>query len=63
MVLILSRVQNVAKRLETSRINTMRYVYKIKPDSRGLDPRIHVIRVRPAKSLKGLLVCRLRKGD
>jgi hypothetical protein len=38
MVLILSRVQNVSKRLETSRINAMRHVYKIKPDSSGLDP-------------------------
>jgi len=41
MVLTLSRVQNVAKRLETSRINAMQFVYKIKPDSRGLDPGIH----------------------
>jgi hypothetical protein len=33
MVLILFRVQNVAKRLDPRRINAMRFVHKIKPDS------------------------------
>jgi len=40
-VLPLSRVQNVAKRLEASRINTVHPVQKFKPDSTGLDPGIH----------------------
>jgi hypothetical protein len=35
MVLILFRVQNVAKRLDLRRINAMRFVHKIKPDSSG----------------------------
>jgi hypothetical protein len=36
MVLILFRVQNVAKRLDLRRINAMRFVHKIKPDSSGV---------------------------
>jgi hypothetical protein len=31
------RVQETRQRLNTSTINTVRSVYKIKPDSRGLD--------------------------
>jgi hypothetical protein len=38
MVLILFRVQNVAKRLDPRRINAMRFVHKIKPDSSGSSP-------------------------
>jgi short subunit dehydrogenase-like uncharacterized protein len=34
--LILFRVQNVAKRLDLRRINAMRFVHKIKPDSSAL---------------------------
>ncbi|WP_210302726.1 hypothetical protein, partial [Rhodobium orientis] len=34
-------VSNAAKRLKPSRINAMHPVYKIRPDSSGLDPAIH----------------------
>ncbi|CUX35313.1 hypothetical protein AGR6A_Cc30034 [Agrobacterium sp. NCPPB 925] len=36
----------VAKRSNTSRINTVRHVYKFKPDSSGLVPRIqpHIVK-------------------
>ncbi|MGO9483777.1 MAG: hypothetical protein ACLPX9_04200, partial [Rhodomicrobium sp.] len=44
MALIPFRVQIVAKRPDRSRINVMRSVHKIKPDSRGLDPAIHAAR-------------------
>ncbi|CAH1669275.1 hypothetical protein CHELA20_50471 [Hyphomicrobiales bacterium] len=33
-----ARVQNTGKCLETSRINAMRHVHKIQPDSRGSSP-------------------------
>jgi hypothetical protein len=46
MVLILFRVQNVAKRLDLRRINAMRFVHKIKPDSSGLDPATQPASVR-----------------
>jgi hypothetical protein len=39
----LFRVQNVAKRLEHRRINAMRLVYKIKPDTRGFMRAIHLV--------------------
>ncbi|MGO9483697.1 MAG: hypothetical protein ACLPX9_03800, partial [Rhodomicrobium sp.] len=38
MALIPFRVQIVAKRPDRSRINVMRSVHKIKPDSRGSSP-------------------------
>jgi len=41
MVVVLPRVQIVAKGLVTSRINAMQSVYIFKPDSSGLDPRVH----------------------
>ena len=37
------RVQIVAKRLDASSINAMHHVYKIKPESGGLDPAISLI--------------------
>jgi hypothetical protein len=48
-VLILFRVQNVAKRLDLRRINAMRFVHKIKPDSSGVDPATQPPRVCAAK--------------
>jgi hypothetical protein len=51
MVLIPSGVQNVAKRLEPRRINAMRIVYKIKPDSSGFMQGTHFLFQRSAQQI------------
>jgi MFS superfamily sulfate permease-like transporter len=66
MVLILFRVQNVAKRLDLRRINAMRFVHKIKPDSSGIVAALLVLglavfgpslmRHVPAAALAGILL-------
>jgi hypothetical protein len=51
MVLILFRVQNVAKRLDLRRINAMRFVHKIKPDSSGAAPAIAALALCGCQSM------------
>jgi hypothetical protein len=57
---VLFCVQNVAKRLEPRRINAMHYVYKNKPDSRGLDPPIQGNKYRSLPWMARIRVFRCR---